>query len=284
MARLWYFLWVPQLGTLLSRSLFSGGIALEMNKRAAVTSGRRKSLLARNAELLCQDPRAFFQKVATWLRPMDRYYRERWNYGVRRWMIRYHKELLFDRISWMGIPARKLVLDTWVYQEIIHESRPDIIIEIGNAEGGSTLYLAHLLDIMGHGQVIGIDIDHSIFQPRHPRIQLVTGNSLDPKTLARVEELAGGRQGLVIHDGDHTREHVLDDIRMYEKFVAPGNYFIVEDTVADLFRAGDGLGNINGPRDAVRQFLRENNRFQADSGREYFQITYNPRGYLRRMS
>ncbi len=241
-----------------------------------------ESHLARNFALLRQNPRLFFQKVATWLRPMDGYYRRRWGCSLRDWMIRYHKEVVFDKVSWMGVKARKMVLDAWVYQQIIYQVRPEIIIEIGNAEGGSTLYLAHLLDMLGAGKVIAVDIDHTIFQPRHSRIELVTGDSSRQETLARVEQFAEGSQGLVIHDGDHSRDHVLKDLRAYAKFVKEGGYLVVEDTATDLFRAGDGLGNINGPMGAVEQFLREDTRFQIDLGCELFIATFNPRGFLKR--
>lgn len=211
-------------------------------------------------------------------------YRRVWNRGMRRWLRRYHTDILFDKVSWMGVTARKMVLDAWVYQQIIYGTRPEMIIEIGNAEGGSTKYLANLLDLIGAGEVIGVDIDHSIFQGHHPRIKLVTGDSQSPEILARVEELARGRQGLVIHDGDHSREHVLADLRAYAKFVQVGGYFIVEDTIIDLFRAGDGLGTVNGPLGAAEQFIKEDTRFRVDSDRECFLLTYNPRGYLRRMA
>lgn len=243
-----------------------------------------ESWLERNRKLAKENPRLFFQKLATWLRPMRADYRKRWDRGLRRWLIRYQTEVAFDRVTWMGVPARKNVLDAWVYQQIIHEVRPEIIIEIGNAEGGSTRYLANLLDLVGKGEVFAVDIDHSIFRGHHPRITLVTGDSLAPETLARVEELARDRQGLVIHDGDHSREHVLGDLRAYAKFVRQGSYFIVEDTIIDLFRAGDGLGSVNGPLGAVEQFLCEDARFQVDKDREYFLLTYNPRGYLKRVA
>ncbi|HZP01028.1 MAG TPA: CmcI family methyltransferase, partial [Terriglobia bacterium] len=237
-----------------------------------------------NRRLLAQNPRLFFQKLSTWLKPMRSDYRRRWNRGLRRWMIRYHKDILFNRVSWMGLTARKMVLDCWVYQQIIHEVRPEIIIEIGNAEGGSTRFLADMLELVGKGEVIAVDIDHSIFRGNHPRVHLVTGDSAAPETLAQVEKIARGRQGMVIHDGDHTREHVLADLRAYAKFVSLGGYFIVEDTVIDLFRAGDGLGTVNGPLGAVEQFVREDPRFQIDDTREYFVLTYNPRGYLKRVT
>lgn len=242
-----------------------------------------RSRLARNAKLLRENPALFSRKIATWLRPMRKQYRTRWSESLRRWLIRYQSDSVFQKVHWMGVPAWKNVLDSWVYQEILHEVRPEIVIEIGNAHGGSTLYLANLLDVMGAGEVIAVDIDHSLFQPRHPRIHLVTGDSAAPDALARVEEIARGRQGVVIHDGDHSREHVLADLRAYARFVAVGGYFVVEDTIMDLFRAGDGIGSVDGPLGAVEQFVSEDDRFRIDPAREYFVLTYNPRGYLKRV-
>lgn len=242
------------------------------------------SWLTRNRRLLVEDPRLLLRKLATWLRPMRRDYRRRWSRGLRRWLLRYQKEVVFDKVTWMGLTARKLVLDAWVYQQILFETRPEIIIEIGNAEGGSTRFLANMLDLLGSGAVLAVDIDHSIFRGHHPRVTLVTGDSAAPETVARVAELAHGRQGLVIHDGDHARAHVLSDLRAYAQFVKLGCYFIVEDTLIDLFRAGDGLGGVNGPLGAVEQFVSEDTRFQIDEAREYFLLTYNPRGYLKRVA
>jgi len=242
------------------------------------------SWLSRNSKLLKENPQLFLQKVGSWLKPMRKDYRRRWGPGLRRWLLQYQTEIVFNKVSWMGVTARKMVLDAWVYQQIIYEIRPEIIIEIGNAEGGSTKYLANMLDLVGGGEVIGVDIDHSIFKGHHPRTSLVTGDSLAPETLARVDELASGRTGLVIHDGDHSREHVLADLRAYAKFVSVGGYFIVEDTIIDLFRAGDGLGSVNGPLGAVEQFVREDPRFRIDPSCEKFVLTFNPHGYLKRIA
>jgi cephalosporin hydroxylase len=242
-----------------------------------------KSRLARNTQLLKESPALFARKLATWLRPMRKEYRRRWNRGLRRWLIQYETDLVFRKVNWMGVPAWKNVLDAWVYQEIVYEVRPQIIVEIGNACGGSALYLANLLDLLGSGEVIAVDIDHTKFQPRHPRISLVTGDSLAPETLARVESIAGSRRGMVIDDADHSRKHTLGNLRTYARFVCVGGYFIVEDTVIDLFRAGDGLGSVDGPLGAVEEFVAEDDRFRIDPDREYFVLTYNPRGYLKRV-
>lgn len=248
------------------------------------TAPKEESRWTRNRKLLVENPSLFIQKLSTWLHPMRKDYRRRWNLSSRQWLIRYQTDLLFDKVTWMGVPAWKNVLDAWVYQEIIHEVRPEIVIEIGNANGGSTLYLANMLDLIGSGDVIAVDIDHSKFKVRHPRISLITGDSSAPQTLAAVQSIALGRKGLVIHDGDHRREHVLADLHAYSRYVSPGSYLIVEDTVIDLFRSGDGLGNVNGPLKAVEQFVREDSRFSIDLGRESFLLTFNPQGYLKRTS
>lgn len=244
----------------------------------------KESRWARNLKLLEENPALLAQKVSTWLRPMRKDYRRRWNLNLRRWLIRYQTDIAFDKITWMGVPAWKNVLDAWIYQQIIHEVRPEIIIEIGNANGGSTLYLANMLDLIGTGAVIAVDIDHSKFKVKHPRISLVTGDSAATQTLTAVESIAQGRTGLVIHDGDHSREHVLADLRAYARYVSPGSYLIVEDTVIDLFRSGDGLGNVNGPLKAVEQFVRDDARFVIDLDSEFFLLTFNPQGYLKRVS
>jgi len=215
---------------------------------------------------------------------MRKDYRRRWSPSLRHWLLHYQTDVVFEKVSWMGVTARKCILDAWIYQQMIYELRPEIIIEIGNAEGGSTKFLANMLDLVGAGEVIAVDIDHSIFEVHHPRVTTVTGDSVSPETLTRVEELARGRQGLVIHDGDHSHAHVLQDLRAYAKFVRPGSYFIVEDTISDLFRAGDGIGNVNGPLCAVEEFIREDARFQVDQSREQFVLTFNPRGFLKRMA
>ena len=231
-----------------------------------------------------QDPHLSFRKLMTWFRPMRSDYRRIWNSSLRKWMIHYHRDLLFDKVTWMGIPARKMVLDAWVYQQILHKLRLDFVVEIGNAEGGSAMFLANMFDLLGHGEVIAVDIDRSIFQVSHPRIRLVTGDSLAPETLRQVEELTHGGRGLVIQDGDHSTDHVLADLKAYAQFVAVGSYLIVEDTAIDLFRAGDGLGSVDGPLGAVEAFVREDSRFQIDGSQEFFQITLNPRGYLKRVA
>ena len=201
--------------------------------------------------------------------------------NLREWVYYDGRELLFKKCRWMGFPAWKNPLDAWIYQEIVHDTKPDVIIEIGSMEGGSTLYFAHLLDLLGHGEVVSIDIDRSRFHVKHERILAITGSSSSPEVITKVFELCQGKSAMVVQDGAHDKASVLSDLRSYCKLVPVNGYFIVEDGVADLLWPVDWYGN--GPLAAVEQFLTENPDFVADAEKERYLLTYNPRGFLKRI-
>jgi cephalosporin hydroxylase len=185
----------------------------------------------------------------------------------------------------MGLHAWKNPLDAWIYQEIVYEVRPDIIVEIGSYEGGSTLFLAGLLELLGKGTVISVDIDRSRFRAKHDRIFEITGSSSSPEVVEKVRGLCRDRTVLIIQDAAHDKESVLKDLRNYSKLVSLNSYFIVEDGVVDLYRPSDSIGSFeDGPLAAIDEFLSQNPNFLADSERERYILTYNPRGFLKRIS
>ena len=111
---------------------------------------------------------------------------------------------------WLGVPAQKCPLDLWVYQEILWETRPDLVIETGSAQGGSALFLASICDILNRGEIVSIDIEDRQDRPRHQRIDYWLGSSIEEKILLRVKEKTAGKDKvLVILDSDHHRDHVL---------------------------------------------------------------------------
>jgi len=186
-----------------------------------------------------------------------------------------------EEVKWMGKKAKKFPMDAWTYQEIIHETKPDVIVEIGNLNGGSTLFLANMLDLQNSGKVLALDIDHSKIDFSHPRIAWITGDANSPEMLSRVAASIGdSRRVLVIEDSSHTFENTLAVLRNYNRFVNVGSYFIVEDGVCK-YPFVDGPKP--GPYEAVQQFLKENSDFEVDKSREKFVLTYNPSGYLRRI-
>jgi cephalosporin hydroxylase len=185
---------------------------------------------------------------------------------------------------WLGHEIRKLPLDTWIYQEIIYELRPDLIIETGTRFGGSALYMAHICDLIGHGDVVTVDVAAEA-QPGHPRITYLAGSSTDPTIISAVKARARGAQTvMVVLDSLHLEDHVKAEIAAYKDLVTVGSYLIVEDGDA----GGHPVHHVEvpdgGPAAAIRHLLDTDTRFAPDHRRERYFVTQNPHGYLRRMT
>ena len=189
---------------------------------------------------------------------------------------------IMNESTYFGIKAWKSPLDFWIYQEMLYELKPDVIIEIGNYSGGSTLALAHMCDCLGKGKVIGIDVSHSDVAARvkaHPRITLIEGDAC--ACFQRVTDLIKpADHALVIEDSSHTYDNTLRILETYSVLVKPGGYFIVED---GILHHGLNGGPFPGPYEAVETFVDRNQKFVIDRSREAFLITWNPKGYLRRI-
>jgi cephalosporin hydroxylase len=189
----------------------------------------------------------------------------------------------YEDTFWLGQPCAKCPLDLWVYQEILFERRPGLIVECGTYFGGTAHFLACMCDLIDNGRVITIDIrerqPHR--RPRHPRIEYRTGSSTGPGIVAGVAEaVQPGERVMVILDSNHQKDHVLAELRAYSPLVTPGDYLVVEDTNINghPVRADHGPG----PMEAVDEFLAGTDEFSIDESREKFFMTFNPRGYLRR--
>ncbi len=191
------------------------------------------------------------------------------------------QDRIMNQTTYFGVKALKNPLDHWVYQELIYENQPDIIIEIGNANGGSTLSLAHFCDLLGRGKVIGLDISHQEIPDsvkNHCRITLIEGDAC--QCFTEVEKMISSNDRvLIIEDSAHTYENTLNILRIYSKLLKAGDYFIVEDSIC---HHGLSVGPDPGPYEAIEAFLKENGDFVIDRNRESFLITWNPKGYLRR--
>jgi cephalosporin hydroxylase len=184
------------------------------------------------------------------------------------------------KLSWMGYELLKCPLDLWIYQEILVRTRPDVVIETGTWCGGSALYLAAMLDLIGHGRVITIDAEAKPGRPEHPRIQYVHGSSTDPRIVAEVTQSVGAGRAMVILDSDHSAQHVIEELHAYSSLVHIGDYLIVEDTIVNGHPTWPNFGP--GPMEAVDKFLSENDEFAIDKRCERFLMTLHPRGYLKR--
>lgn len=192
----------------------------------------------------------------------------------------------WNNTFWLSIPVLKCVSDLWIFQEIIYEKRPDIIIESGTGNGGGTLFLASICDLINNGKIISIDLEnnnHLDNLPKHNRIKYITGSSISKDTINIVKELVNGKHTnniMVILDSDHHKEHVLNELKIYCQFVTKGNYIIVEDTnLSGHPMPTDFLG----PNEAVEEFLKENKDFTIDTSRHKFYLSFNINGYLKKI-
>jgi cephalosporin hydroxylase len=184
--------------------------------------------------------------------------------------------------KWLGHLVLKNPLDLWNFQEILFERRPDVLIECGSAQGGSALYYASVFDLMGSGRVISIDVGENESRPDHDRITYLIGSSVSREVASRVrDEIEGCSRCMVVLDSDHSKDHVLRELRLYSEFVTVGDFLIVEDTCINGHPVSPQFGP--GPMEAVREFLGEDERFISDPRDRKFLMTFNPNGYLRRV-
>ena len=195
----------------------------------------------------------------------------------------YHsRPRIWNNTFWFGVPIGKCPPDLWTYQEIMFETRPDVIIECGTGTGGSALYLAQHCDLMGNGRIITIDIAEQPNRPDHERITYITGSSIAPQTLQRIKELISSTDKvLVILDSDHSKNHVLQELNSYSELVALGSYIIVEDTIIGGHPVKPHRKP--GPMEAVKEFIKTNENFIIDKSREKFYLTFNRNGYLKKV-
>jgi cephalosporin hydroxylase len=196
--------------------------------------------------------------------------------------------------SWMGEPLLNLPQDMFALQEIIYKTRPDYIIETGVAWGGSLLFSASMLELMGGKKVIGIDI----YIPKNlrsrlaksarlfSRIKLVTGSSTDCSTIEKVKKIIGNcKKVVVILDSFHTHDHVLEELRSYAPFVGKGFYLICGDTIVESIPAQGHRprpwGPGNNPATALKEFLKTKKRFLVDRDIDAkLLFTCHPGGYI----
>jgi len=189
---------------------------------------------------------------------------------------------IMKKSTYFGVKAEKSPMDAWVYQEIIFETKPDVIIEIGNLRGGGLLAYAHLCDLLGRGRIIGVDQNHKQIAPAvrsHKRITFVTGDCVKMYSAVAVMIKPADRV-MIIEDSAHTYQNTLNVLNIYSPLVSSGCYFIVEDSIC---RHGLRLGPTPGPYEAIETFIKSNGNFIIDREREGFLITWNPKGYLKKI-
>jgi cephalosporin hydroxylase len=190
----------------------------------------------------------------------------------------------FSTTTWFGVKALKCSTDAWIYQELLYRTQPDVIIECGVRHGGGALYLAHLCDLIGKGEILGVDITLRLVHEKvraHPRITLFEGSSTEPNIVEEVRKRCEGKKTMVILDSDHSETHVANELRAYAPMVSKGCYLIVEDGIVNGHPAHPKHGP--GPYEATQSFLKQNDGWKVDKECERLLLTFNPSGYLLRI-
>jgi cephalosporin hydroxylase len=206
------------------------------------------------------------------------------------------KRQYMNNFSWLGRPLIQLPSDVMAMQEIIWSVQPDLIIETGIAHGGSLIFSASMLELIGHGEVLGVDIEirphNRAAIEAHPmakRITFIEGSSTAPDVVAAVQAHAKGKQRvLVCLDSNHTHEHVLSELQAYGGLVSAGSYCVVLDTFVedmpdDYVWTDRPWSKGNNPKTAVHAWLQDHPEFEIDrSVEDRILVTSAPDGFLRR--
>lgn len=193
-----------------------------------------------------------------------------------------HRTGNYENLTWLGNPIWQNIADLWIIQEVISTIRPSLIIETGTNRGGSSLFYAHLMDLMNHGSIITIDVE-KLHEHSHPRIKYLIGSSTSEEILSQVRAAVDLALGpvLVILDSDHSESHVEGELAHYHTFVTPGSYLHVQDGIIDTLPRFAAARP--GPLPAIQSFLKGHPEFQVDTvlcGK--FPITHHPLGWLKK--
>jgi cephalosporin hydroxylase len=212
-----------------------------------------------------------------------------------RWICKTAPYKYTYNFKWLGRPIIQFPQDMFAMQEIIWTTRPDLIVETGIAHGGSLVFYASMLELIGaNGMVVGIDVDirehnrkeiekHRLFH----RISMIEGSSLDEAVVKEVYRIAKGKKKvLVALDSTHTHEHVLRELQQYASLVTKGSYIVVFDTIIESMPVDSfpdrPWNKGNNPMTAVQEFLKCTDRFEVDKETENkLLITVAPTGYLK---
>jgi cephalosporin hydroxylase len=207
---------------------------------------------------------------------LDLYGKAAFEYVSELWLKLSWNQKYSYTFTWLGRPLIQHPEDLIRVQEAIFTVKPDVIIETGVAHGGSLIFYASLFEAMGKGRAIGVDVEirphnraaieaHPLFS----RIDLVEGNSVDDGIVGAVADLAGDAETvMVILDSNHTRAHVLAELRAYARFVSSGSYIVATDGIMALVHdtpRGNPSWTRDNPVEAVHEFLAEQSDFELVS-------------------
>ena len=193
-----------------------------------------------------------------------------------------------SRTAWLGVGLFMNPFDMWIKQEIIFETKPTVILETGSAMGGSALFYATILDQMGQGKIISVDIQDEksgmgIPKVNHKRITFLKGDSVAPVTIKKLKSyIKASDKVMVFLDSDHSAQHVAKELRAYGPLVTPGCYMVVDDTNLGGHPVVNPTVPGPGPFAAVMEYLKKEKSFEVDQSRHKFYMTWCLNGFLKK--
>lgn len=202
------------------------------------------------------------------------------------------RRLMYEA-NWLGRPIIQFPTDMVAIQELLWKIQPDVVIETGVAHGGSLVFAASILELIGRGKVIGVDIEirpHNrqaiVTHPLAHRIQLIEGSSTSPEILTEVRnQIKLGERVIIFLDSNHTEEHVRKELELYSPLVSEDSYLVVHDGAqawVGEIPSGRPEWLNNHPLHAIDSFLEHNTEFMSDPHWTRFGITSSPNGFLKK--
>lgn len=206
------------------------------------------------------------------------------------------KYMFIHQNNFLGEPSINFSEDLIRFQEVIYQVKPDIVIEVGVAWGGTTLFIASVLEAMKKGRVIGIDI----FIPKHvrnalktkgnlsKRIILINKSSKDERVTNELKKITKNKKVLVILDSDHSEKHVIEELNIYSEIVSKNSFLIVCDTIINFIKPNKerkrDWNKSNNPFTAIKKFMKKNKKFIFDEKYNYKLLTScNFQGFLKKI-
>ncbi|MGV0581335.1 rhamnosyl O-methyltransferase [Mycolicibacterium elephantis] len=245
------------------------------------TSGQKRSTLSTKLRILNQllfyrrDPRLFSQLFyrSTGSEPEE----------YSKW---YFNNLVWQDTTWMGIETYKSPCDMWNYQEILVDLKPSLVIEFGTAFGGSAVFWATVMRQIGEPfKVLSVDVSHNLLRPtarRDPDVEFVESSSASPQVAERIRQLRNEYPGKVwaILDSDHSKDHVLAEMKLLRPLLSAGDYLVVEDSLLNGHPVAPEWGP--GPYEAIEEYEAEfPDDYTHDTARETkFGWSFAPYGFL----
>lgn len=203
-----------------------------------------------------------------------------------RYHLWYYANHIWDTTTWVGVKTLKSPSDMWNYQEILSSLKPSLVVEFGTRFGGSALFFASVMRQLGKRfRVISVDIDGETISAQtkaDPDIELIISSSVAPKIAQRIASARRELPGAVfaILDSDHSKTHVLAEMKLLKSVLVSGDYLVVEDSNVNGHPVYASHGP--GPFEAMEEYFREHpGDYRRDELREAkFGFTFATKGFL----